>query len=79
MSLAFEKTPDLKGISPWVDDSGEGRWTLEAAIDQAVPMPTLATALFSRFASRQKESYAGKVLAALRNEFGGHEIHQEKS
>ncbi len=72
--LAFEKDPGLKGIRGYVDDSGEGRWTLEDAIDKAVPMPGLAGALFARFASRQPESFAAKVNAALRNEFGGHAV-----
>jgi 6-phosphogluconate dehydrogenase len=72
--LAFEKDPQLAGIRGYVDDSGEGRWTLEDAIDKAVPMPGLAGALFARFYSRQDESFAAKVNAALRNEFGGHAV-----
>jgi 6-phosphogluconate dehydrogenase len=72
--LAFEKDPGLKGIRGFVEDSGEGRWTLEDAIEHAVPMPGLAGALFARFASRQEESFAAKVNAALRNEFGGHAV-----
>ena len=72
--LAFEKDPGLKGIRGYVEDSGEGRWTLEDAIEKAVPMPGLSGALFARFASRQDESFAAKVNAALRNEFGGHAV-----
>ena len=72
--LAFEKDPGLKSIRGFVEDSGEGRWTLEQAIERAVPMPGLAGALFARFASRQPESFAAKVNAALRNEFGGHAV-----
>ncbi len=72
--LAFEKDPGLKGIRGYVEDSGEGRWTLEDAIEKAVPMPGLAGALFARFASRQPDAFAAKVNAALRNEFGGHAV-----
>jgi 6-phosphogluconate dehydrogenase len=73
---AFEQDPRLEGLRGWVDDSGEGRWTVVDAIDQAVPTPVLALALFMRFRSRQDDSFAGKVLAALRNEFGGHAVHK---
>jgi 6-phosphogluconate dehydrogenase len=72
---ALLKNPGLEGISDYVDDSGEGRWTLGVAIDQAVPMPALALALFTRFASREQELFAGKLISALRNEFGGHAVH----
>ena len=75
---ALKKNPGLDGISDYVDDSGEGRWTLGVAIDQAVPMPALALALFTRFASRQQELFAGKLISALRNEFGGHAVHREE-
>jgi len=71
---ALENDPDLSEIAAYVEDSGEGRWTLETAINRAVPVPTIAAALFARFASRQDESYAGKVVAALRKEFGGHAV-----
>lgn len=74
---ALEKDPDLASIRGYVDDSGEGRWTLQAAIDQDVPAPIIAAALFSRFASRQDESFSAKVIAALRNEFGGHAVKPE--
>lgn len=69
---AFEGDHDLEEIEPYIEDSGEGRWTLGYAIERAVPVPTIATALFARFASRQDASFAGKVIAALRKEFGGH-------
>lgn len=69
---ALEGDHDLEEVAPYVDDSGEGRWTLGYAIEHAVPVPTIATALFARFASRQDASFAGKVIAALRKEFGGH-------
>jgi 6-phosphogluconate dehydrogenase len=71
---AFEKDPTLAGLKGFVNDSGEGRWTLVESIDRAVPMPVLALALQMRFRSRQEDSFAGKVLAALRNEFGGHAV-----
>jgi 6-phosphogluconate dehydrogenase len=72
--LAFAEDPGLAGIKGYVEDSGEGRWTLQEAIDRAVPMPGLAGALFARFASRQPESFAARVNAALRNQFGGHAV-----
>ncbi|HEY3991463.1 MAG TPA: decarboxylating 6-phosphogluconate dehydrogenase [Ktedonobacteraceae bacterium] len=72
---AFEKHGnDLSDIRGYVNDSGEGRWTIQAAIDSDVPAPVITAALFERFHSRQKESYTAQVLAALRNEFGGHEV-----
>jgi 6-phosphogluconate dehydrogenase len=74
VAAALEKNPDLQGVSDYVEDSGEGRWTLDAAIEQSIPMPSLALALFTRFASRQDELFAGKLIAALRNEFGGHAV-----
>jgi 6-phosphogluconate dehydrogenase len=72
--LAFAKDPDLAKLKGVVQDSGEGRWTLAESIDRAVPMPVLALSLQMRFRSRQEDSFAGKVLAALRNEFGGHAV-----
>ena len=74
---ALEKTPDFDGIKDWVADSGEGRWTVQEAIDRDVPAPVITLSLQARFRSRQEESYGAKVLAALRNEFGGHEIKTE--
>jgi 6-phosphogluconate dehydrogenase len=71
---AFAKDPDLVQLKGVVQDSGEGRWTLAESIDRAVPMPVLALSLQMRFRSRQDDSFAGKVLAALRNEFGGHAV-----
>lgn len=69
---ALRKSPELSEFSGRVSDSGEGRWTLQAATDEGVPAPTLATALFSRFGSRGEAEYADKLLSALRLEFGGH-------
>jgi len=73
---AFEADPKLDEVAPYIEDSGEGRWTLEHAINNAIPVPTIATALFARFASRQDASFAGKMIAALRKEFGGHEVRK---
>jgi 6-phosphogluconate dehydrogenase len=75
--LALEHDPRLADIRGYVEDSGEGRWTLHEAIERSVPMPTLADALFARFSSRQKESFSAKVIAALRNQFGGHAVKPE--
>jgi 6-phosphogluconate dehydrogenase len=61
----------------YVEDSGEGRWTAEEAIDRNVPLPVLTLSLFARFASRQDVSFAAKVTAPLRNEFGGHAVKKE--
>ncbi len=68
---------DLAKIKGYVADSGEGRWTIKEAIDHDVPMTALAHSLFARFTSRQEDSYAMKVAAALRNQFGGHEVKSE--
>jgi 6-phosphogluconate dehydrogenase len=75
--LALEDDPKLAAIEGFVQDSGEGRWTLHEAIERAVPMPALADALFARFYSRQPESFSAKVIAALRGQFGGHAITKE--
>lgn len=69
---ALEDDPGLASIDDYAEDSGEGRWTLQEAIDNAVPAPTLSAALFARFTSRQDQSPAMKAIAALREEFGGH-------
>jgi 6-phosphogluconate dehydrogenase len=72
---AFEKEGShLEKIEGYVEDSGEGRWTIAEAIAEDVPVPVISAALFARFASRQKESFAAKVNAALRNQFGGHAV-----
>ena len=68
---------DLKGIKGWVADSGEGRWTVQEAIDLDVPAPLITLSLLTRFRSRQDDSYSAKVLAALRNQFGGHSVKSE--
>jgi 6-phosphogluconate dehydrogenase len=74
---AFKNDPDLSDIKGYVEDSGEGRWTVQEAINLAVPVPVIALSLFSRFASRQEESFSAKVIAALRHEFGGHKVEKE--
>jgi 6-phosphogluconate dehydrogenase len=76
--LAFEQSgTELDGIKGWVADSGEGRWTVQDAIDHDVPAPIITLSLLARFSSRQDESYSAKVLAALRNQFGGHAVKSE--
>jgi 6-phosphogluconate dehydrogenase len=75
LHAAFEKEGDhLDAIAPFVEDSGEGRWTIAEAIAEDVPAPVISAALFARFSSRQDESFAAKVNAALRNQFGGHAV-----
>jgi 6-phosphogluconate dehydrogenase len=75
LQAAFEENGgELEGIAGYVEDSGEGRWTVFEAINESVPAPAISAALFARFASRQEESFAAKVNAALRNQFGGHAI-----
>lgn len=71
---ALEGNEELDGIKDYVADSGEGRWTVQTAIDFDVPAHVITASLFTRFESRQKESYAMKLIAAMRNQFGGHEI-----
>ncbi|MCZ7663647.1 MAG: decarboxylating 6-phosphogluconate dehydrogenase [Thermoleophilia bacterium] len=73
-AAALEGDPGLSSIEGWVADSGEGRWTVAEAIDRDVPAPVITLALLMRFVSRQDESFAAKMLAALRNQFGGHEV-----
>jgi 6-phosphogluconate dehydrogenase len=74
---AFGKDRDLSSIRGYVEDSGEGRWTVEEAIEKSVPAPVLMLSLFARFASRQEDSFSAKVIAALRNEFGGHAVKRD--
>jgi 6-phosphogluconate dehydrogenase len=71
---ALEADPELSQLAGFVEDSGEGRWTVEEAITQAVPAPVITAALFARFASRQDDSPAMKAVAALRQQFGGHAV-----
>ncbi|MFB9835928.1 phosphogluconate dehydrogenase (NAD(+)-dependent, decarboxylating) [Actinoallomurus acaciae] len=75
---ALDDDPDLHKLKGYAQDSGEGRWTVQAAVDNAVPLPVITAALFARFASRQDESPAMKMVAALRNQFGGHAVESAK-
>ena len=72
---AFSRDPSLKDLRGYVDDSGEGRWTVQEAIDLDVPAPVITLSLLTRLRSRQSESFGAKVIAALRHEFGGHAVH----
>jgi 6-phosphogluconate dehydrogenase len=76
-ALAFAEDPALSEIQGYVQDSGEGRWTVQAAIDEDVPAPVITLSLLARFVSRQDESFSAKVIAALRNQFGGHAVKME--
>ena len=75
--LTFSIQACVTDIAGYADDSGEGRWTVEAAIDNAVPAPAISASLFARFVSRQDDSPAMKAIAAMRNQFGGHAVHTE--
>jgi len=75
---ALRENPTLDGIAPWVSDSGEGRWTVAEAIDLDVPAPVITLALLARLRSRNTDSFADKLLAAMRNQFGGHAMKKEQ-
>ncbi|MBH5128869.1 MULTISPECIES: phosphogluconate dehydrogenase (NAD(+)-dependent, decarboxylating) [Streptomyces] len=75
---ALDEDHHLEKLRGYADDSGEGRWTVEAAIDNAVPLPAITASLFARFASRQDDSPQMKMIAALRNQFGGHAVESAK-
>jgi 6-phosphogluconate dehydrogenase len=75
---AFEaEGDDLRDVAPWVDDSGMGRWSVEYALERAIPVPAIATALLERFDSRIRDRFSAKVIAALRKQFGGHAVREE--
>ncbi|MGE0266813.1 MAG: phosphogluconate dehydrogenase (NAD(+)-dependent, decarboxylating), partial [Candidatus Obscuribacterales bacterium] len=76
---ALEKDPGLDDLAAFVDDSGEGRWTVQESIDLAVPAPVISAALQARFRSRQDNAFGARLLAALRNEFGGHATHPART
>lgn len=78
MVRALDEDPHLESIEGYAEDSGEGRWTVNAAVDLAVPVPTIAASLFARFVSRQDDSPAMKMVAAMRNQFGGHAVQAAK-
>ncbi len=75
---AFKNDPKLASLEPYVDDSGEGRWTVQQALDTATPAPVITAALYQRFSSRGQGSFSNRLLAALRHEFGGHAIKRKK-
>ena len=77
-AIALKDDPTLSDIAPWVADSGEGRWTVAEAIDHDVPAPIITLALQMRFVSRDDENYSARLLAAMRNQFGGHAVKKEK-
>jgi 6-phosphogluconate dehydrogenase len=79
LAAALSDDPELERVKGYVEDSGEGRWTVLSAIDEDVPAPVTALSLFARFASRQEESFSAKVVAALRREFGGHAVREDGS
>ena len=74
---AFQKDPQLSSIKGYVEDSGEGRWAVLEAVEREIPASILTLSLFARYASRQEHSFSAKVIAALRNEFGGHAVKKE--
>ena len=78
ISHALAENPELEGIKGWVADSGEGRWTVMEAIELDVPAPVITQSLLARFVSRQEDSFAARLLAAMRNQFGGHAVRQEE-
>jgi 6-phosphogluconate dehydrogenase len=75
IASAYAKDPELAGFSGWVEDSGEGRWTVQEALEKDVPAPVINLSLIMRLRSRVEDSYAGRLISALRNEFGGHPVH----
>jgi 6-phosphogluconate dehydrogenase len=75
--LALADTEGFSQIRGYVEDSGEGRWTVNEAIERAVPLPTITASLFARFSSRQENAYSDRIIAALRNQFGGHQFFTE--
>jgi 6-phosphogluconate dehydrogenase len=78
-AAAYRRDPELKALTGYVEDSGEGRWTVQEALDKDVPAPVINLSLIMRLRSRQRDSYSAKVIAALRNEFGGHPIHPSQT
>ncbi len=71
---ALESDPDLAGIDAYVEDSGEGRWTVQEAIERGIALPAITAALFTRFRSRDDNPFGDRLLAALRQQFGGHAV-----
>ena len=75
--IALDKDSDLKSLSPYVEDSGEGRWTIKEAINLGVPVPAITASIYTRFSSRNRNSFGLKILAALRQQFGGHSVKKQ--
>jgi 6-phosphogluconate dehydrogenase len=78
-AAAYQRDPELEALTGYVEDSGEGRWTIQEALDENVPAPVINLSLLMRIRSRQRDSYSARVIAALRNEFGGHPIHPSQT
>src|SRR5205807_7401931 len=78
-ALALQNQQEFEHIRGYVEDSGEGRWTVAEAIERGVPAPVITTSLYERFASRQPNSFAARIVAALRNQFGGHKFFEESA
>ncbi|MGH7658587.1 MAG: 6-phosphogluconate dehydrogenase, partial [Gemmatimonadales bacterium] len=76
-SHALHEDPTLSDIAPWVNDSGEGRWTVAEAIDLDIPAPVITLALLARLGSRDERQYGNRLLAAMRNQFGGHAVKKD--
>jgi 6-phosphogluconate dehydrogenase len=74
IARGLQQDPELSGIKGWVEDTGEGRWTVEAAIEESVPVPIIAESLFARFRSRMENTFGDRLLAMMRNQFGGHAV-----
>ncbi|GAC1508482.1 MAG: decarboxylating 6-phosphogluconate dehydrogenase [Candidatus Dormibacteraceae bacterium] len=74
IARGLKQDPELSGIKGWVEDTGEGRWTVEAAIEESVPVPIIAESLFARFRSRMENTFGDRMLAMMRNQFGGHAV-----
>jgi 6-phosphogluconate dehydrogenase len=75
---ALKEDPALESLQAYVDDSGEGRWTVQESVDLAVPAPVITAALQQRFRSRQEQPFGARLLAALRNQFGGHAVRKAR-
>jgi 6-phosphogluconate dehydrogenase len=75
---ALKKDKSLSSLKGYVEDSGEGRWTVQQAVEMAVPAPVISASLFQRFRSRKIDSFSDRMLAALRNEFGGHTVYERR-
>jgi 6-phosphogluconate dehydrogenase len=74
VARGLAEDPELSGIKGWVEDTGEGRWTVEAAIEESVPTPVIAESLFARFRSRMENTFGDRMLAMMRAQFGGHGV-----